>query len=258
MARALIEGLLAAKVFPPERIVVAEPVAGRREVLKRDLGVGVTGDNREAVGQAEVVVIAVKPQAAAEVFGAIPSSDWNGRLIVSIMAGVSTSSLERMAGGAPAVVRVMPNTPALVGAGVSAACPGRYAGAEDMALAREILSPSGRVVELEEGYMDAVTAVSGSGPAYLFAFTEALTAAAERIGLPEETARELAVGTVAGAARLLEKSAAGAARLREMVTSPGGTTEAALAVLNRRGFEAVIAEAVRAARDRSRELGEKE
>jgi len=171
------------------------------------------------------------------------------------MAGVTTASLESWLGYGPAVMRAMPNTPALVGAGASALAGGQGATEEDLAWAESILSPVGMVVRVEEDCLDAVTGLSGSGPAYVFRFVEALALAGENAGLSRSTSRALARQTVVGAGRLLEVSAEEPEQLRAQVTSPGGTTEVGLAVLEAEGLVEVLSDAVEAAARRSEELG---
>lgn len=249
MGTALVRGL-GAGGWDVASIAVAEVDAGRREALAAELpGVQVLSEPVPAAG----AVLAVKPgvaEAAGRALAAHATSRW-----LSIMAGVTLERLEAWSGPDVAVVRAMPNTPALVGAGMSAIAGGRGAAEADLVWAEEILGAVGDVVRVAEPALDAVTAVSGSGPAYVFLVTEALADAGIRAGLDPAVSRHLARQTVAGAGRLLAESEDEPEALRAQVTSPGGTTEAALGVLEARGLRALFVEAVEAAAERSRELG---
>ncbi len=251
MAEAIARGLLGAGLAP-DHITVAEPLAPRRTELADALGVH-TSPHNAAAADASLVVLAVKPQHLAEACGSLPRGD--GPLYLSIVAGASSAALREHLGAGARLVRAMPNTPALIGAGISAlASDGARAG--DLDLAQAVLEAVGRVVRVPEHLMDAVTGLSGSGPAYAYLFIEALTEAGVREGLPAATARELAAHTVLGAARMVAETGEPPAVLRERVSSPGGTTIAGLAQLERWGLRAAIFEAVGAATARSRELGE--
>ncbi|MCS7049839.1 MAG: pyrroline-5-carboxylate reductase, partial [Verrucomicrobiae bacterium] len=232
------------------RVIACDVRADRLTTLERELGIRVSADPTSA----DVVVLAVKPQQMSEALAAWRPKQTGKELVISIAAGIPTSRIERELGGRPRVVRVMPNTPALVGAGASALCRGAYATEDDLACAEFIMRAVGIVVRVDESLMDAVTALSGSGPAYVFHLAEALMAAGEAQGLDAATARELTVQTIWGAARLLRESGRNAAELREQVTSPGGTTAAALAVFRERGLMEIYREAVAAATRRGREL----
>ena len=249
MGSALVRGLCASG-WDPVQIAVVEVDAARRLRLAEEVpGVLVVDEPVDADG----AVLAVKPASAAEACSALAARQV--RRWLSIMAGVPLSRLEDWAGTEVAVVRAMPNTPALVGMGMSAVAAGSGAGAEDMAWASGLLGAVGDVVEVPEAELDAVTGVSGSGPAYVFLVAEALAAAGVEVGLDPALSRRLALGTVAGAGALLAQSGADPESLRAQVTSPGGTTEAALAVLEAAGLRQAFAAAVRRAADRSRELG---
>jgi pyrroline-5-carboxylate reductase len=258
MGEALLGGWLAAGV-PAAGLAVVEVVPARRdELVARFPGVAVVAAPADLgpapVGCAEVVVVAVKPHQVAEALGAAdPAAD---ALVVSIAAGVRIATLEAAAPGRP-VVRAMPNTPALVGRGVTAIAPGVHAGPAHLDLAEQLLGAVGTVVRTGEAALDAVTGLSGSGPAYVFLMVEALVEAGVAEGLPRDLATTLAVGTLVGAAALLDDGAGrpDPAALREAVTSPGGTTAAGLRALEDRAFRAAIAAAVEAATRRSRELG---
>jgi pyrroline-5-carboxylate reductase len=249
MGSALVRGLLGSG-WDARTITIVEAGAERRSELADELpGVDAVADAVRAEG----AVVAVKPtdaEAACRALGEVAV----GR-VLSIMAGVTTARLEGWLGPQAVVVRAMPNTPATIGAGMSAVSAGTRAGEADLAWAEEILGAVGRVVRLPEASLDAVTGLAGSGPAYVFLVAEALVAAGVEAGLAPEVSRVLAVQTVAGAARLLLESGEEPERLRAQVTSPGGTTEAGVEVLERRGVRAAFAEAVRRATERSRELG---
>lgn len=254
MAEALIRGLLRS-AFPAASILVAEPVEARRSHLVQSFGVGTTEDNREAVGASDLVVLAIKPQLTEEVMPGVAAVFSGGKLLVSILAGISTAALERYLDGTPRVVRAMPNTPALIGEGATAVCGGRHAGADEMLTARHLFETVGTVQAVNESQMDAVTGLSGSGPAYVFTVIEALADGGVREGLPRETALALAIQTVLGAAHLARDSGEDPAILRARVCSPGGTTIAAIEVLEEKGLGSALMEAVASAARRSRELG---
>lgn len=246
MGTALVGGLVAAG-WDPASVAVVEADAGRRSVVAGSLpGVSVT--DRPAA--AEGAVVAVKPGdgegACRALAGVAPTR------VLSIMAGVRLARLESWLGPAVAVVRAMPNTPALVGAGVSAVAGGSGATPADMAWAEEILGAVGRVVRLEEDSLDAATGLSGSGPAYVFLVAEALIAAGVAAGLTPDVSRTLTLETIAGAGRLLTETGEEPETLRAQVTSPGGTTEAGLAVLEEAGLRRAFEAAVAAATERSR------
>lgn len=255
MARSLVGGLVARGV-PASSIRVAEPVEALRASLHADFGVGGFADAAEAVDGAAIWVFAVKPQVMRDVCEALaPLARTAKPLAVSIAAGITSAQLERWLGGGVAVVRAMPNTPALLGAGVT----GLFANGRVDAAGREVsealLSSAGRTVWIEdEATMDAVTAVSGSGPAYVFLLAEAMQAAAEAEGLPADAARVLTLQTILGAARMLTEGDAPPAELRRRVTSPGGTTQAAIETFEAGGFRALVAQAIHAATERGRQL----
>lgn len=252
MAEALVKGLLQAGVAAA-RIAVTDVRPARLDYFRGAFGVTALADNVEAARGADIVVLAVKPQQFNEVLPAL-SSAVDHALFVSIAAGIPTARIERALGPTARVVRVMPNTPALVGAGISALCAGSRATEEDLAVAEALLRAVGTTVRVEERLMDAVTAVSGSGPAYIFRVMEAMEAAAIAQGLAPEQARALVVATVAGAGQLAASSGRAPSELREQVTSKGGTTEAALKVLDARDLAGAFNDAVAAAVRRAREL----
>jgi len=256
MATAMIKGFVAAGVCAPAQIIASDVDATKRASLKRALKVHATGDNAAVARAAAVVILAVKPQIIDPVLAEIHPTVGARQLFVSIAAGVPTSRLERGLGGAARVVRVMPNTPALLGKGMSVAVRGRHATAGDERLVLKLLRTVGRACAVaDERLLDAVTGLSGSGPAYLYLFAEALIAGGVAAGLDAALATELTLQTISGAAAMLQDAGATPQALRAMVTSPGGTTLAGLTELERRGFIEALAACVTAATRRAAELG---
>jgi len=251
MGEALATGLLEAQWCAPEELAVVEKIEPRRKELAGLLpGVSIVEEPVPADG----AVIAVKPH---EVAGACPALSATGtRRVLSIAAGIPIASLERWLPDGTAVVRAMPNSPALVGAGAAAIAPGTHAGEEELAWAERLLLAVGTVVRVPEHLLDAVTGLSGSGPAYVFLLAEALIDAGVAVGLPRATSVALATQTVLGAGVLLTSSGETPEALRAAVTSPGGTTAAGLAALENRAVRAAFAEAVAAATARAKELGD--
>lgn len=254
MGSALIGGMLGRRFIAPGRLTAWDPDAGRLRRVRRTFHIDSARSNRE-VARANLILLAVKPQQMEEVLRQIAPHLSHRPLLVSIAAGVSSRFIERCAGASVRVVRVMPNTPALVGAGVSALAKGRFARSADMLLTRRVFSCVGEVVEVPERWMDAVTAVSGSGPAYFFYLMEELIRAAVGLGLPPKAAAALVLETAVGTAKLAVSSGESPALLRARVTSKGGTTEAAFRVFAQGKLGKVLRAGVRAACARSRELG---
>jgi pyrroline-5-carboxylate reductase len=255
MARSLIGALIRGGVASSS-IAVAEPDAATRDALARDFGIAAHAGSADAVRGAATIVLAVKPQVlqavCAELGNAIGATE---PLIVSIAAGIRIDQIEHWIGRPLPVVRAMPNTPALIGAGATGLIANARASAGDRARAEALLDAAGRTAWIErEVLMDTVTALSGSGPAYFFLLVEALEDAAVAEGLPRETARMLASQTCLGAGRMLAESGEAPSTLRERVTSPGGTTAAALAAFDAGGLRKLVATAVAAATERGREL----
>ena len=249
MGEALLGGLLATGWAEPEDVAVVEPVVARRvELADRYPGV----DLQEQVVPAAAALVAVKPQQVVDVARSL--GELGVRRILSIAAGVSTAAIEAVVPAGTAVVRAMPNTPALVGQGAAAVAGGSAAGEDDLAWAEGVLGAVGTVVRVGEAQIDAVTGVSGSGPAYLFLVAEALIDGGVLVGLPRDTASALVIQTLRGAADLLAEGTP-AAELRAAVTSPGGTTAAALRVLEAAGVRAAMIDAVAASTARAAELG---
>lgn len=255
MARSLIGGL-ARRGVDTRTIRVAEPVAALREALVADFGVQAFERGGDAVAGAGLWLLAVKPQmmrAACEPLTAAAQAQ--RPLVVSIAAGIPVARLQQWLGGGLPVVRCMPNTPALLGAGVTGLYAGEGVDASQRSRADELLSSAGATVWIDaETLIDAVTAVSGSGPAYVFLLAEALEAAAVAEGLPAADARTLVVQTLLGAGRMLAEAGEAPAELRRRVTSPGGTTQAAIEAFQAGGFESLVARAVHAARERGAAL----
>lgn len=237
-----------------ERIVCTDVAADHLAAVGARLGVRTAADAAEVARQADLLLVAVKPQQVSELLSGLAPLIERRHTIVSVAAGITVATMESVLPPGTAVIRVMSNTPILVGQAMSALTPGAAAGQDRVALAEDLLAQVGRVVRVPEGAMDAVTAVSGSGPAYVFLLAEALVAAAEAVGLERQEASELVTQTVLGAATLLCEDGRSAAELREMVTSPNGTTQAALEVLEAAGFRQAFHDAVAAAARRSSEL----
>ncbi|RMF83230.1 MAG: pyrroline-5-carboxylate reductase [Planctomycetota bacterium] len=256
-AEGIIHGVLRNSVLLDDRVIASSPSEARRKLFAERFGIAVTADNRHVVRESYILLLAVKPQIYRDVVAEFADLVRDDHLIVSIMAGVSTAALESCFPGVKArVVRVMPNLASHVGAGMAGVHPGRHASEADLLRAQRIFDAGGKSVYIDdEALMDAVTAVSGTGPAYYYFFTEALIAAAQRVGLSPQYAELLAKQTALGAARMMLESGEPPDALREKVTSPGGTTAAAIeSMRNSRVFEHIV-DAVAAAFERSRELG---
>jgi pyrroline-5-carboxylate reductase len=258
MAEALIAGLVSSKTWEPASLWATDASAERRDLVKRLFGIQVGPDNREAASWAEIVLIAVKPQVLDAVLAEI-APVLTGRLVISIAAGVTIQHISSHLDTSPArpsrIVRVMPNAPALVCAGMSALAFGPGVTDEDSRVARTLFEAVGRVVTVEESLLDAVTGLSGSGPAYVFMAIEALADGGVKAGLSRSVADLLAVQTVLGAARMVIETGEHPARLKDRVASPGGTTIAGLQQLEQGGLRASLIAAVEAATKRSKELG---
>lgn len=255
MAASLIGGLLA-QGLPASSIRASDRGAEQREKIAQEYGIEVLASNAQACGDADIVVLAVKPQVMKEVCLDLAAHLREGQLIVSIAAGISTASLEAWL-GPRGVVRCMPNTPSLLRLGASGLYANARVSAEQRQQAEQLLGAVGLALWLDdEKLIDAVTAVSGSGPAYFFLLIEAMTASGEQLGLPRQTAAQLTLQTALGAARMALDSQLDAGELRRRVTSPAGTTEAAINSFQTGGFEAMVAQALKAAQQRSAELAE--
>jgi len=256
MAEALIKGIIRAGLTTGDRILAVDPVAERRELLAQQYGIEVAADGDGLAG-CRIIILAVKPQIMGRVLAANLQNFQAEQLVVSIAAGISLDYLEACLGERGCrLIRVMPNTPALVLEGASALCGGPRVENDDLETARAIFEAVGTCVVLSEAEIDAVTGLSGSGPAYVYSFIEALIDGGVKVGLSRPVAEKLALQTVLGSVRLAQATGEHPALLRAMVTSPGGTTIAGLHELERAGFTGIVMDAVEAATLRSRELGE--
>ena len=256
MAEALVRGILRAGLQPPDAVAASDVVPDRLRFFREQFGVATETDNAAMVAKADLVLLAVKPQMMGQVLQGLAQAV-EKQLVISIAAGIPTYYIETRFPRPVRVVRVMPNTPALVLEGASALCAGAHATADDLALARTIFEAVGRAVVLDETAMDAVTGLSGSGPAYIFVVIEALADAGVRVGLSRDVAQLLAAQTVLGSARMVLETGKHPAVLKDMVASPGGTTIAGLHALEAGALRATLLDAVEAAAERSRELGRK-
>jgi pyrroline-5-carboxylate reductase len=256
MAEALVKGLLHANVVPPEGIIVSDVKSDRLAHFAQEHGVRTTQDNHELVRASDVVVLSVKPQVIDKVLGLFGGDIKTTQLVISVAAGVPVSAIEARLPEGTHVVRTMPNTPATVQAGATAISAGTHATEEDLDVARALFSAVGRVVTLDETLLDAVTGLSGSGPAYVMLMIEALADGGVKVGLHRDTALLLAAQTVYGSAKLLLETGEHPGRLKDMVTSPGGTAIAGLHTLESGGLRRTLIDAVEAATNRSAQLGE--
>ena len=255
MGEALLSRLIIGQIYQPLEVIVSEPQQSRRNFLQQQYGINVTTENAKVLS-ADAIVLAIKPQ----IFAAITQELVDARIkeaqpaIISIMAGVTLQQLETAFPQLP-VIRAMPNTPATVGAGMTAIALGNCASDTHKKIALQLFSAVGEVVEVSESLMDAVTGLSGSGPAYVAILVEALADGGVAAGLPRAIANQLAQQTVKGTLQLLQETSIHPAELKDRVTSPGGTTIAGVSVLEKAGFRSALIEAVVAATKRSRELG---
>ncbi len=255
MAEALIRGVLDAGLVPANRIVATDVRPERREQLERDLGIGTEADNRAALPFGRLVFLTVKPQDVPSVLGEIGPATELDQLVVSIAAGVPLARIQSALARPTPVIRVMPNTPALVRQGMAVLALGPHADEDDEALVLRIFNAVGRAITLPEAQLDAVTALSGSGPAFVCMMVESLIDGGVRVGLPRDVATVLAIQTTLGTAEMLARTGEHPARMKDMVTSPGGTAITGVHALERGGFRAACIEAIVVATERSRELG---
>lgn len=253
MGTALARGLLG-NGWRREDLILAEVAPERAAQVRDELGCECVSDAALAVRGAEAVVVAVKPQDMETLLQQVSEAITGSQVVITLAAGVRIETVEDALGETP-VVRMMPNTPALLGKGIAGMAGGAHAGSQHMAMARMVMEAVGEVVELDESELDAVTAVSGSGPAYVFALAESMVEAASQLGLPPGIAAKLVNHTVLGAGEMLIRTGQSATHLRKQVASPGGTTVAALEVMNEGGFSELMVEALKAAHRRSLELG---
>lgn len=258
MAEALIKGILAKGLLRPDQIKASEPSPDRRSALAGRLGIEIFEDNKTIVKKADTIILAVKPQVMMHVLTDIGPALTPNHLLISIAAGITTQFMESILPDGIRVIRVMPNTPALVQAGASALCAGRHALSQDLEMAKSIFDAIGKAVILPEELLNPVTGLSGSGPAYVFTFIQGLIDAGVREGLSRDVATMLAVQTVFGSALMCLETGKSPAELTAMVTSPGGTTIEGLYALENRGFRAALMDAVHAATERSRGLSKKD
>ncbi len=256
MAEAMIRGLVRGGHIEPNRVAASGPRTERLDELKRDYGIDVTTNNREVAQRCGLLVMSVKPQILEKVLREVADQVKPGTLVVSIAAGVDTAAIEDALPEGVRVVRAMPNMPALVGAGATAISAGKHASAADLAVARALFDAVGITVELDEGHLDAVTGLSGSGPAYIFLILEALADAGVKVGLSRRSAQRLAAQTVMGSAKMLLETDEHPGKLKDMVTSPGGTAIAGLHTLEQGGLRTTLINAVETATKRARELGQ--
>jgi pyrroline-5-carboxylate reductase len=254
MGETVLSGLIRAG-WDPQQIVATDRRPEREIELREHYGIRMVS-NAEAAAEADTVILVVKPQDMRELLGEIADHLKPEVLVVSLAAGVDTASMESQLPPGTAVVRVMPNTPAQVDEGMAAISPGSHSNADHLDRVTKILSATGRVLTLPERYQDAVTAISGSGPAYLFFVVEAMIEAGVHLGLPRDTATELVVQTMLGSAKLLRETGEHPTILRERVTSPGGTSAAAIRELEDHKVRAAFMSAIEAARNRSRDLAQ--
>jgi pyrroline-5-carboxylate reductase len=255
MGGAIIGGLLSRGVADAGRVWVSDTAKERLAELKDLYGVHTTTDNRTVVKNAEILVLAVKPQVMGPVLRELAGAIGRTKLVISIAAGIPLAFLEGNLGKGVRVIRTMPNTPALAGEGATALARGSHASEKDLEAARRIFGAVGRTVVVPEEQIDAVTGLSGSGPAYVFIILEALSDGGVRMGLPRDTALLLAAQTLLGAAKLYLSGDRHPGQLKDMVTSPGGTTIAGIQALEEGGLRAALIRAVEAATLRSKELG---
>ena len=254
MGSIIAQGLITHKIVPGKDITVTDIDAARLEFLCSSMKLKVSQNNKKAVKGADVIILAVKPQNMTATLNEIGSAIDKTKIVISIAAGITTNFIEKSLIKGVRVVRVMPNTPALVGEGAAAVAKGSCAKVGDIKLTRAIFDVVGISVEIKETMMDAVTGLSGSGPAYFFLIIEALIEAGLKTGLSRDLAKQLAAQTMLGAARLCLQSDKEPAQLREMVTSPNGTTAAGLKVMEEKNIRAIIVATVEAATKRSKEL----
>lgn len=254
MGGILLQAFLRSGLFGDNRIAATVAHDLRAEALSKQLGVAVTTDNRTAARGADIVLLAVKPTQVVDLVRDIAPELASHALLISIAASVKTSAIEAAAGESHAVVRGMPNTPAMLGAGVTALCRGRFVNDDQLALAQRIFSTVGRVVVVDERHMDAVTGLSGSGPAFLYIIIEALAEAGVNVGLPRDIATQLAAQTTYGAAKMVLETGSHPALLKDEVTTPAGCTVDGILELEEGGLRVTLIKAVKRATERARQL----
>jgi pyrroline-5-carboxylate reductase len=256
MATALAGGFVRAKIVSPQQLIASDPSETARSAFTKETASRVVGSNREVAQGSSVLVLAVKPAQVREVLSEIGSSFTADHLLISIAAGVTLTQLESCLPSGARVVRVMPNTPALVGAAASAFSLGKAARREDAELTQKLMATVGVAFEVKESLLDGVTGLSGSGPAYVYLVIEALSDGGVAAGLPREVATRLAAQTVLGAGKMVLETGLHPGALKDMVASPGGTTIEGLCELEKGGLRSTVINAVRAAADKSRRLAQ--
>lgn len=254
MASAIMGGVIGKGLFKPDEIIGADLFAPGRERVKEQFGIHVTADNKEVVKSAEVIILSVKPQFYADVIAGIKDDVTDDQIIITIAPGKTLNWLAEQFGKAVKIVRTMPNTPAMVGEGMTAACPNEHMTEEGIARVREILESFSRVEIVPEKLMDVVTAVSGSSPAYVFMFIEAMADAAVCGGMPRAQAYQFAAQAVLGSAKMVLDTGKHPGELKDMVCSPAGTTIGAVRTLEEKGFRSAVFEAVKVCEEISRSL----
>ena len=255
MGEAIIRGILKAKLFSLQQVFVSDTTEQRLKYLKETYKTKIFSDNKKLVIESNIIIIAVKPQVLPTVMQECSSCADKNKLFISIAAGVKTVAISSLLSGSGRIIRAMPNTAARVLESATALCTGPGATDDDMKAAQKIFAALGKTVLVEEKLMDAVTGLSGSGPAYVYLFLEALIDAGVKVGLMRAVASELALQTILGAAKLAAESGETPANLKAQVTSPGGTTISGLHILEKGGFRGLVMDAVEAATQRSKELG---
>ena len=254
MGGILLQAFLRSGLFSAEQITATVAHELRAEQLSKQFGLAVTTDSCRAVEGADIVLLAVKPTQVVPLVREISPSLKPGALLLSIAASVKTGAIEEALGGSSAVIRAMPNTPAMLGAGITALCRGRFVTDEQLALAEKIFSTVGRTVVVDERHMDAVTGLSGSGPAFLYIILESLAEAGVNVGLPREVATQLAAQTAYGAAKMVLETGSHPALLKDEVTTPAGCTVDGILELEEGGLRVTLIKAVKRATERAREL----
>ena len=254
MGGILLQAFLRSGLFTADQIAATVAHGLRAEALTKQFGLAVTSDNCRAVEGADIVLLAVKPTQVVQLVREISSSLKSGAMVVSIAASVKTAAIEEAVGGSAAVIRAMPNTPAMLGAGITALCRGRFVGDEQLSLAQKIFETVGRTVVVDERHMDAVTGLSGSGPAFLYIILESLAEAGVNVGLPREIATQLAAQTAYGAAKMVLETGSHPALLKDEVTTPAGCTVDGILELEEGGLRVTLIKAVKRATERAREL----
>lgn len=258
MAEAIVRGVVGKSLFQSSQIIAADPVAARRELFEGRMGVRCVTDNAEVARQSNIILLSTKPYQIIEALAPVGAVMSEQTLVISIAAGVTSRAIASALGGKKSwrIVRAMPNTPMLVGEGIVGLAAGAGATGQDVALARRIFAAAADVIEVNEDKIDAVTALSGSGPAYVYFLVECMIRAGVEMGLSPGDAKTMAVKTVVGAGKLLAASSDEPADLRRKVTTPGGTTEAAINYMTNKNWPQVVVEAIMAAERRGKELGQ--